>query len=126
MPTEAKRPCRKPMCPEYAEKGGLCALHRRDVQKKQDGARGSAASRGYDYRWQQYTKQYRKRHPLCRLCAEADRITATQVVDHIVPHKGDKRLFWDPNNHQPLCKACHDRKTAVEDGGFGNVRRTRK
>ena len=41
------------------------------------------------------------------------------VVDHIIPHKGDKVLFWDRSNWQPLCKTCHDTKTAREDGGFG-------
>lgn len=41
------------------------------------------------------------------------------VVDHIKPHRGDKVLFWDSANWQPLCKECHDRKTATEDGGFG-------
>nr|WP_292832122.1 HNH endonuclease signature motif containing protein [Mesorhizobium sp.] len=29
------------------------------------------------------------------------------------------RLFWDRSNWQPLCKPCHDRKTATSDGGFG-------
>jgi 5-methylcytosine-specific restriction protein A len=28
-------------------------------------------------------------------------------------------LFLDPANHQSLCKRCHDRKTRLEDGGFG-------
>ncbi|WP_315974057.1 HNH endonuclease signature motif containing protein [Paenibacillus melissococcoides] len=42
------------------------------------------------------------------------------VVDHIKPHKGDYNLFWDPENHQPMNKRCHDRKTAKEDGGFGH------
>jgi 5-methylcytosine-specific restriction protein A len=41
-------------------------------------------------------------------------------VDHIVPHKGDMRLFWDPRNHQGLCERCHNSKTAREDGGFGH------
>ncbi|WP_144469068.1 HNH endonuclease signature motif containing protein, partial [Bacillus pumilus] len=36
------------------------------------------------------------------------------------PHKGDKKLFWDSSNWQPLCASCHNRKTAKEDGGFGN------
>ena len=37
------------------------------------------------------------------------------VVDHIVPHRGDQKLFWDQNNWQPLCKSCHDKKTLTED-----------
>lgn len=27
--------------------------------------------------------------------------------------------MWDECNWQPLCKPCHDSKTAREDGGFG-------
>ncbi|MCT9125512.1 HNH endonuclease [Cupriavidus gilardii] len=41
------------------------------------------------------------------------------MVDHIVPHKGDSKLFWSRSNWQALCKPCHDRKAATEDGGFG-------
>ncbi|AFR18473.1 HNH endonuclease [Burkholderia pseudomallei] len=43
------------------------------------------------------------------------------VVDHIVPHRGDAHLFWDQSNWQAMSKSCHDRKTARENGGFGNV-----
>ncbi len=43
------------------------------------------------------------------------------VVDHIIPHKGDQSLFWDSSNWQPLCKHHHDQKTAREDGGFGRA-----
>lgn len=46
-------------------------------------------------------------------------MVAATVVDHITPHKGDKALFWQRANWQPLCKRCHDIKTAIEDGGFG-------
>ncbi|WP_143035082.1 HNH endonuclease [Marininema mesophilum] len=28
-------------------------------------------------------------------------------------------LFWDKDNWQSLCKRCHDRKTAIEDGRWG-------
>ena len=39
------------------------------------------------------------------------------VVDHIKPfNQGGE--FWDPGNHQAMCKSCHDRKTAKEPGGF--------
>jgi 5-methylcytosine-specific restriction endonuclease McrA len=42
------------------------------------------------------------------------------VVDHIKPHHGDQKLFWDPKNHQALCTDCHGAKTASEDGALGN------
>ncbi|WP_367142722.1 hypothetical protein [Desulfosporosinus sp.] len=32
-------------------------------------------------------------------------------MDHIIPHRGDKALFWDESKWQPHCKRCHDRKT---------------
>ena len=40
------------------------------------------------------------------------------VVDHIIPHRGDERLFWAEWNLQALSKRQHDTKTATEDGGF--------
>jgi 5-methylcytosine-specific restriction enzyme A len=46
-------------------------------------------------------------------------VASATVADHITPHKGDPVLFWDPDNLQSLCAACHGRKTATEDGGFG-------
>jgi 5-methylcytosine-specific restriction protein A len=50
-------------------------------------------------------------------------VKAATVVDHIIPHQGDMTLFWDADsNWQSLCKTCHDRKTATEDGGFGRAR----
>jgi 5-methylcytosine-specific restriction protein A len=49
-------------------------------------------------------------------------VTVATVVDHILPHRGDRVLFWDRSNWQALSKKCHDRKTAEHDGGFGNAR----
>lgn len=37
------------------------------------------------------------------------------VVDHIVPHRGDQKLFWDRGNWQPLCEHHHNVKTMTED-----------
>lgn len=42
-------------------------------------------------------------------------ITEATVVDHIKPHRGDQKLFWDRGNWQALCKSCHDNKTLKED-----------
>lgn len=30
------------------------------------------------------------------------------VVNHKRPHRGDERLFWDPNNLETVSKAVHD------------------
>jgi 5-methylcytosine-specific restriction protein A len=88
-----------------------CPAH----QRLREQQRGSAAARGYDHRWQRYRKQYLNEHPLCVRCNEQQHLRAASVVDHIIPHRGDEGLFWDPTNHQPLCKDCHDAKTARED-----------
>jgi 5-methylcytosine-specific restriction protein A len=36
------------------------------------------------------------------------------VVDHIIPHRGNRELFWDTENWQALCTPCHNRKTKQE------------
>ena len=41
------------------------------------------------------------------------------VVDHVTPHQGDQRLFWDEANHQSLCKPCHDGDKAREEARAG-------
>jgi 5-methylcytosine-specific restriction endonuclease McrA len=80
--------------------------------------RGSAASRGYDRKWRRFRAAWLAEHPLCVMCEAHGAVVAAEVVDHIVPHQGDRGLFWQDGNHQSLCKACHNRKTVMEDGGF--------
>ena len=41
------------------------------------------------------------------------KLTPATVVGHIIPHRGNQKLFWDEKNWQPLCKDCHDRKTGT-------------
>nr|WP_305775513.1 HNH endonuclease signature motif containing protein [Ferrovum sp.] len=102
------------------EMPGYCAEHQRKARKQCDERRGSATSRGYGARWRQARAVFLATHPLCAACEGKGRITPAQVVDHVIPHRGDKQLFWDRNNWQALCKRCHDIKTTREDGGFGN------
>lgn len=59
---------------------------------------------------------YLKHNPLCAHCEHEQRITPATLVDHIVPHRGDRLLFWDAENWQPLCTACHAVKGAREAG----------
>lgn len=75
----------------------------------------SSAQRGYDDRWRKARLAFLKAHPLCAMCEERGRTTAATVVDHVKPHKGDARLFWDRDNWQPLCKPCHDSGKATEE-----------
>jgi 5-methylcytosine-specific restriction endonuclease McrA len=35
-------------------------------------------------------------------------LVPSTVVDHITPHQNNPELFWQEENHQPLCKHCHD------------------
>ena len=79
----------------------------------------------YGYKWQQARAGYLAHHPLCREHEKAGQYVQATVVDHITPHKGNMELFWDKDNWQPLCKACHDSKTAREDGGLGNAPSTK-
>ena len=74
------------------------------------------------YKWRVYSKRFRTEHPLCLHCDRRGIATPSAVVDHIVPHRGDVRLFWQASNHQALCKSCHDVKTATEDGGFVGIK----
>ncbi len=39
------------------------------------------------------------------------------VVDHIKPHRGDPKLFWDQENWQALCARHHDRDKQREERG---------
>lgn len=68
-------------------------------------------------KWRAYSKAFRAQNPLCVRCQTAGRLTPSAVTDHVTSHGGDLELFWDPENHQPLCKRCHDVKSAKEDGG---------
>jgi 5-methylcytosine-specific restriction protein A len=101
--------------------GSRCQQHKAVERRQFDERRGSASERGYGSRWRKAREGFLKHNPLCKSCEARGKITAATVVDHIKPHKGDKVLFWERANWQPLCKQCHDRKTATDDGGFGRV-----
>ncbi|RXZ42693.1 HNH endonuclease [Crenobacter cavernae] len=130
MPPRPMKPCCAPGCGRLTT-ARFCDAHAeryaqqaKQVRQQYDRGRGTAAERGYDSKWQKARAGFLRKHPLCVECDRCGSVTAATVVDHIVPHKGDRDMFWDRSNWQPLCKSCHDRKTAREDGGFGNARRT--
>ena len=123
-PMKPARPCRYPGCPNLTDdKSGFCDAHRKAEMARYDSQRGTATQRGYDSRWAEYSRLYRKEHPLCVMCEAEGRIVVSEVVDHIKAVTGpDDPLFWEPSNHQALCLFHHSQKTMNLDGGFGHGR----
>jgi 5-methylcytosine-specific restriction protein A len=95
VPTRAALPCRRPGCSGLVASSGYCPKCKPQVQKQWDDRRGTAASRGYDSKWAKARKAYLVKHPLCRECERKGRVSAATMVDHIIPHRGDMKLFWD-------------------------------
>ena len=103
MPQRAKRPCAG-RCGTLVETGFCPACQERG---KGSAGRKTAAQRGYDGKWQRYRRLFLSEHPLCAdpFGLHGLVLVLATVVDHIVPHRGDKRLFWRGSNHQGLCKS---------------------
>lgn len=120
MVRKPRRPCNQTGCRTLTS-NGRCDEHRHYYNRQ----RGTVTQQGYGYRWQQARKPFLLDNPLCVACKERGIRTSANVVDHIIPHRGDDELFWDQDNWQALCSSCHSRKTATEDDGFGNQSRKR-
>lgn len=100
MPVRAPRICG---CGLRVASGERCPCERRR-KAEADARRLGARERGYDSKWDQERAAFLKANPTCARCS-----APATVVDHKVPHKGDRKLFWSRSNWQPLCRPCHDR-----------------
>lgn len=112
MPCRPNTPCKHPGCGRLVPYGTMYCeehkpLHRHD--------RKTTGEKGYGSRWQKARAVYLQSHPFCVRCLAKGRYVKATVVDHIIPHRGDRKLFWDRDNWQALCKSCHDSKTMTED-----------
>lgn len=95
--------------PRYSPFAGLRkAGLLRPATYERDKRRGTAHERGYDSRWQRTSRGYLDKHPLCVASKANGIIRAATLVDHIIPHRGDKKLFWDPTNWQALSDEAHN------------------
>lgn len=122
--------CPNPSATSYSTgNGGPCELHRITRDRTKTAARGTSSERGYDSAWYRFLKRFRSGLDLdakdpdfieklqarnrCAHCHPHRRTTTRLEFDHITPlSQGGARL--DPANVQPLCFACHRRKTARE------------
>ncbi|MBI5618785.1 MAG: HNH endonuclease [Gammaproteobacteria bacterium] len=102
------------------------------VRPPKHGARSAAASKHerprerphqhlYDERWKRIRRAFLSANPLCIECEREGKLEPATVVDHVIAHRGDRRLFYDVANYAALCATHHNRKTAALDGGFGNA-----
>jgi len=109
MPIRAPRICG---CGLKIASGEQCACERRrsaDRKARADAGRPTARERGYDTKWERERAAFLKTHPHCERIVDGQRCgKSATVVHHIVPHKGDRSLFWSRSNWSPRCKACHD------------------
>lgn len=124
MPVKPSSPCRSPRCPNLSVSQGYCDQHQalaKQARRLQDKDRnlGTRKERGYGVEWQRLRLTVLNQEPLCCECAKIGRIEPAVEVDHI---DGDVRNT-DLENLQPLCHSCHSRKTATENGAFGNKKR---
>ena len=106
------RPCGRAGCGALT-RVGYCDKHRPRKAKRRE----SAEWHGWYNKkiWREDLRPAQlMRQPFCCVCAERGIRTKATVVDHRIPFRGDWDLFVDPDNHQSLCKSCHDRKTAQE------------
>jgi len=55
--------------------------------------------------WKELRRITLVKHPVCTRCHSRP----STIVDHKIPHKGDRDLFFDPSNLTGLDKQCHDK-----------------
>jgi 5-methylcytosine-specific restriction enzyme A len=110
MPRSAPSICG---CGYRIASGAACPCQQRAARERKarfDKTRPTARQRGYTAEWERESKAYLKTNPKCRRCDER-----ADVVDHIIPHKGNMRLFWDRSNWQPLCRRHHNSAKQAEE-----------
>jgi len=80
---------------------------KRDRERKArfDQHRPGARQRGYDSKWEKARAAFLAVNPRC---AHPGCNAAATVVDHKIPHCGDRKLFWQRSNWQPLCVHHHN------------------
>ena len=109
MPSASLRPCLEPGCPTLVT-SGRCVKHQHPRQRPNVEVRRLY----YTERWTRLRRQVLT--AAAYTCAGCSQVTLALDVHHIVPHRGDPTLFWDPTNLAGLCKVCHQAATMREQG----------
>lgn len=114
MPFAPLKPCPFQGCRAMINRTARwCEAHSIQRMKEYEATRLSVNERGYQGVWRKIRARILYRDPICRACG----VAGSAEVDHIVPKK--RGGTNDDSNLQGLCKPCHSRKTAREDGRWG-------
>lgn len=118
-----RRICSAPGCSRLTEGSSkYCGLHQykeAEDRKKEEERREKFFSQFNSSRWPELynTKQWKvlrdeqlKNFPICQKCGCYE---ATEV-HHVIPHRGDPNLFFNPENLVSLCHDCHTEETRKE------------
>lgn len=94
-----------------------CSLHQylnvEDEKRRQQYFASATSDFQYLYnnpKWKSLQQQQLRANPVCQLCGQAQ---ATEV-HHVIPHRGNEDLFYDPSNLISLCHNCHSEETRKE------------
>ena len=98
-------------CKTLIDKRGYCPEH---VDKKPLPFAGAARSKPLysSSKWTALKSKLITADSCCCVCGTKEKLH----LDHIVPHRGSEELFFNEDNLQVLCEACHRVKTAQEIG----------
>ena len=102
--------------------------HLGDKRRRYENKKPEYSKLYHTQRWIKQSNLFREKNPLCVACLQYGIITDCQgkdkngrpkgATDHIVPHKGNKRLFFDKTNWQTLCLMHHNQKSAKERNDY--------
>lgn len=123
MPNKPKHACAISNCPNLVEwNERVCPAHKETgyIAFVKAGEQRVQFQKMYTERWARTSKAFLVKHPLCAECERQGRVTPATLTDHVIPHRGDYKLFWDHNNWQALCVNCHAVKTA-DDNKCGSI-----
>lgn len=113
--------CKWQGCRALLDNAGYCIKHKELAEQRQrlrqqqrdDAFKNAQRTNATYYRtkeWQVLRLKKLNECPLCCVCGSKEHLH----IDHIKAPRGDKTLFFNENNLQVLCAACHRLKTANE------------
>jgi len=115
MTRRPAHPCVESGCPTLVMAGtSRCEAHQRQRQRAYDAnQRPDRHAFYHSPEWRALSKRVRREQPYCVRGAR------TTQADHIIRVKERPDLASDRGNVVGLCRPCHSRKTAKEDGRWG-------